>query len=412
MQSSIETSEPRGMDQRPLFDLADGEFQKQVDLLTWCRTNNVAPEDALDDLEAARSPFRYEIEAPEVHGDYPTLDDFRHPANDVPVVSLFSGCGGLDLGFEAAGFRHVCAAEIHPVFVETLRSNRPSWTVLGPPSHPGDVSDTEGMAVALTEMADVAGDFPGVFVGGPPCQPFSIAANQRFRKDGANFKRTGFDHRNGNLLFDYVELIELFRPAVFVVENVPGLLDIDSGEQLSIVIDRLRSSGYSVNDPMILNARNFAVPQQRLRLFLVGSRVGGNFTKPAPSETQVPCGVALRLGEGPHLNHETRMHKAESLLRYAKLRVGERDQLGRVDRLDPTIPAKTIIAGGTKGGGRSHLHPYIPRTLSVRESARLQTFPDSYRFTGPTARQFTQVGNAVPPVLAAQLATAIRVAYF
>jgi DNA (cytosine-5)-methyltransferase 1 len=400
------------MDQRPLFDLADGEFQKQVDLLTWCRTNNVAPEDALDDLEAAPSPFRYEIEAPEVHGDYPTLDDFRHPANDVPVVSLFSGCGGLDLGFEAAGFRHVCAAEIHPVFVETLRSNRPSWTVLGPPSHPGDVSDTEGMAVALTEMADVAGDFPGVFVGGPPCQPFSIAANQRFRKDGANFKRTGFDHRNGNLLFDYVELIELFRPAVFVVENVPGLLDIDSGEQLSIVIDRLRTSGYSVNDPMILNARNFAVPQQRLRLFLVGSRVGGNFTKPAPSETQVPCGVALRLGEGPHLNHETRMHKAESLLRYAKLRVGERDQLGRVDRLDPTIPAKTIIAGGTKGGGRSHLHPYIPRTLSVRESARLQTFPDSYRFTGPTARQFTQVGNAVPPVLAAQLATAIRVAYF
>jgi len=197
-----------------------------------------------------------------------------------------------------------------------------------------------------------------------------------------------------------------------VVENVPGLLDIDSGEQLSIVIDRLRTSGYSVNDPMILNARNFAVPQQRLRLFLVGSRVAGNFTKPAPSETQVPCGIALRLGEGPHLNHETRMHKAESLLRYAKLRVGERDQLGRVDRLDPTIPAKTIIAGGTKGGGRSHLHPYIPRTLSVRESARLQTFPDSYRFTGPTARQFTQVGNAVPPVLAAQLATAIRVAYF
>ena len=95
-----------------------------------------------------------------------------------------------------------------------------------------------------------------------------------------------------------------------------------------------------------------------------------------------------------------------------ELKYGERDKKGRVDRLDPSKPSKTIIAGGTKGGGRSHLHPYIPRTLSVRESARLQTFPDSYIFTGSVARQFTQVGNAVPPILAAQLAKAIKQSYF
>lgn len=86
------------------------------------------------------------------------------------------------------------------------------------------------------------------------------------------------------------------------------------------------------------------------------------------------------------------------------LAIDGRHKLGRVDRLDPAHPSKTIIAGGTAGGGRSHLHPYIPRTLSVRESARIQTFPDNYEFLGPVARQFTQVGNAVPPVLAAQLA--------
>ena len=108
----------------------------------------------------------------------------------------------------------------------------------------------------------------------------------------------------------------------------------------------------------------------------------------------------------------TREHSAESVLRYMELAYGARDQLGRVDRLDPSRPSKTIIAGGTKGGGRSHLHPYFPRTLSVRESARLQTFPDDYLFTGPVARQFTQVGNAVPPVLAAQLAIAVRNCYF
>ena len=95
------------------------------------------------------------------------------------------------------------------------------------------------------------------------------------------------------------------------------------------------------------------------------------------------------------------------MARYLTLDYGARDHLGRVDRLDPSLPAKTVIAGGS-GGGRSHLHPEIPRTLSVRECARLQSFPDDYVFVGPTARQFTQVGNAVPPVLAARLASEIR----
>jgi DNA (cytosine-5)-methyltransferase 1 len=83
-----------------------------------------------------------------------------------------------------------------------------------------------------------------------------------------------------------------------------------------------------------------------------------------------------------------------------------------VDRLDPKLPSKTVIAGGTAGGGRSHLHPEIPRTLSVRECARLQTFPDDYVFVGASARQFTQVGNAVPPVLAAHVGKAIAEAFF
>lgn len=118
-------------------------------------------------------------------------------------------------------------------------------------------------------------------------------------------------------------------------------------------------------------------------------------------------------GIGPKLaNHETREHKAESILRYMLLDYGQRDQLGRVNRLDPGLPSNTVIAGGTNGGGRSHLHPEIPRTLSVRECARLQTFPDAFVFSGPAARQFTQVGNAVPPLLAAQIAASIGKSFF
>lgn len=165
--------------------------------------------------------------------------------NKVPVVSFFTGCGGMDLGFEAAGFKHVAAFEFNELFCKTLRKNRPSWKIFGPPIHSGDVSKHDEVVSALSKIIETP--FEGVFIGGPPCQPFSIASNQRFSKSGENFKRTGFDHeKNGNLLFDYVKLIIEFKPQAFVIENVPGLRDLDGGEQLSIAIGELRKQGYTV----------------------------------------------------------------------------------------------------------------------------------------------------------------------
>ncbi len=339
------------------------------------------------------------------------LGDLALPSHGTPVVSFFTGCGGMDLGFEAAGFEHVAAFEINELACKTLRKNRPNWKVFGPPTHSGDVSNFESASEALNEFVDES--FEGVFIGGPPCQPFSIAANQRFRKDGDNFKRTGFaNEKNGNLLFDYLNLVLKYRPAVFVVENVPGLRDIDDGEQLRTAIRRVQAAGYSVVDPFVLDASAFGVPQQRHRLFVIGTRLKGTFTPPEPVSRPYGAGSTLRIRRDNAENYETREHKSESVLRYMRLDYGERDQLGRVDRLDPTLPSKTVIAGGTNGGGRSHLHPEIPRTLSVRECARLQTFPDDFVFVGPSARQFTQVGNAVPPVLAAQIGRSIKDSFF
>lgn len=338
------------------------------------------------------------------------LSDFSRQISGVPLVSFFTGCGGMDLGFEKVGFNHVAAFEHNEIFCRTLRKNRPSWKVFGPPYASGDVSEFEEAAGALETLIDHP--FEGVFIGGPPCQPFSIAANQRFSRWGENFKRVGFAHeKNGNLLFDYVRLVIRFKPKIFVVENVPGLRDLDGGEQLSAAIELLKDHGYSVNEPMVLDAADYGVPQYRERLFVIGSRVGGVFSAPAKLPHVGAASVLADLPKGV-ANHETRAHKSGSIQRYMRLRYGQRDQLGRVDRLDPTLPSKTVIAGGTNGGGRSHLHPEIPRTLSVRECARLQTFPDDYVFVGATARQFTQVGNAVPPVLAATIATCIARAYF
>jgi DNA (cytosine-5)-methyltransferase 1 len=355
----------------------------------------------------------YEISGGKVwKGDGPlSLGRLRRPSADIPFVSFFTGCGGMDLGFEAAGCHHIAAFEINELFCKTLRRNRPNWQVFGPPTHSGDVSKFDEISETLHRT--IPSPFEGIFVGGPPCQPFSIAANQRFAKWGDNFKRTGFAHeKNGNLLFDFIRLIIEFKPRAFVIENVPGLRDLDGGEQLSQAIEELQAAGYTVEQPFVLDAAHYSIAQQRQRLFVVGNRLSLRFTRPMPALFPVGAGSVLGEARPDAPNSEIREHKAESVLRYQKLKYGQRDQLGRVDRLDPVLPSKTVIAGGTNGGGRSHLHPEIPRTLSVRESARLQTFPDDYVFVGPTARQFTQVGNAVPPVLAAQLGLSLLQSYF
>ena len=207
-------------------------------------------------------------------------------------------------------------------------------------------------------------------------------------------------------------MIRYFRPATFVVENVPRLKYLDGGEQLNGVIEVLESDRYTVQEPEIWEAADYGVPQYRQRMFVFGTRNTGSFEMPNKRQ-HIGSGSVLNRFPGKDVfNHETRNHKVDSVIRYMMLDYGKRDQLGRVDRLDPSRPSKTVIAGGTNGGGRSHLHPEVPRTLTVRECARLQTFPDEYKFIGPNARQFTQVGNAVPPVLAATLATQLASAYF
>ena len=333
------------------------------------------------------------------------VDERKAVAPGIPCVSFFSGAGGLDIGFESAGFKTLANVEIVPMFCETLRKNGHK-NVIGPPFASGDMSKPEEVILELKKLG-IKKDFSGVFHGGPPCQSFSVAANQRFNKSGENFKRTGFNHKRlGNLLFNYIEVILYFRPEVFLIENVDGLLTIDDGVQARHACSLLRDAGYQVAEPKIVNAAEYGVPQKRLRTLIIGSRIG-EFKFPEPYAEQIPSGSALKRSVDGLPNHQTREHAAESVKRYMILPYGKRDKLGRVDRLDPFKPSKTIIAGGTGGGGRSHLHPFIPRTMSVRECARLQTFPDSYIFTGPVARQFTQCGNAVPPILAYEMAVAI-----
>ncbi|MGH7904424.1 MAG: DNA cytosine methyltransferase [Candidatus Dormibacteraceae bacterium] len=333
--------------------------------------------------------------------------------NEPRVLSLFTGCGGMDLGFEVTGFHSTAMVEIEKFACATLRFNFPNARVIGPPEANGDIRQ-----LCAEDVVDVPVD---LLIGGPPCQSFSIAAGQRFLRGDAKFKRIGFmDRARGTLVHDYLRLLAEIRPKVFVIENVPGLMELDGASNLSAILDVCRDLGYSVAEPRILQAADYGVPQYRRRLMILGA-LGAAPEYPVPTHSPRPS-----LFEKPYVtvaealigldpstpSHLPRNHFATSIQRYRTLCVGQREQLGRVDRLDPCRPSKTVIAGGSNGGGRSHLHPLLARTMTVRECARLQTFPDGFEFSGTMSRQFTQVGNAVPPLLAEVLARQIGEQFF
>ncbi|WP_185841364.1 DNA cytosine methyltransferase [Vibrio cholerae] len=333
------------------------------------------------------------------------------------VVSIFTGAGGMDEGFKAAGFDVRACMDIEEWACDTLRANNADQLVIGPPLYSGDIKK-----ISPDKFSEISGLKRGeidVLIGGPPCQPFSQAASQRFLQGDERFKRKGFeDQEKGTLLFDFVNYIKWFMPTVFVIENVAGLLTIDSGKQLDKVLGELRDLGYRHTFPETVNAVDYGVPQYRERLIVWGT-LNDKVKPKLPSKTHGTAAnpynvVANVLSDVPTdcVNHVLRSHKEESVVRYKTLDFGQREKKGRVDRLDPLKPSKTVIAGGMNGGGRSHLHPFVARTLSVRECARLQTFRDDFVFHGSIARQFTQVGNAVPPLLSEHFAREIMTSVF
>ena len=324
------------------------------------------------------------------------------------ALSLFTGCGGIDIGLERAGFEIIGCVEIEEYACDTLRLNNPQKTIIGPPHYSGDIREVnlESLRDALgIEMSEIE-----VLVGGPPCQPFSAASMQRYLKVDDKYKRKGFKDDNlGTLLWEYLRLIESISPKCFIVENVPDFISGENKQEYELFIQRVKSSGYQTNTKVLLTS-DFGVPQNRKRAFIVGwkKNLGTDFSYPEKTHFSKPVdGEKKKIGVAQAIygldtnciNHITRNHKPESLERYKTLAVGKREPKGRVDRLNPLMPGKTVIAGGKQGGGRSHLHPFEARTMSPRESARIQTFPDDYIFTGSIGRQFTQIGNAIPPLI-------------
>jgi DNA-methyltransferase (dcm) len=311
------------------------------------------------------------------------------------MISLFCGGGGLDLGLGLSGFDSRVASDLAPINVSTVSTNLPHAQALT--ENALELTGEQLLNVAQVNTVDLV-------AAGPPCQSFSILG-----------RRGALNDPRGQLALKYFDLVAEIRPRAFLFENVPGLLTVNKGEDWNRLLEYAReTTGYDLHFSK-LNAANFGIPQFRERVFLVGFREPTNFI--FPHTASGPFVEELRQEQGGLLkeytpssnalveveglpNHIIRQHGEEVRRRYRNILPGERDRTDHTDRIDPERPSGTVLVGSSAGGGRPHIHPFEPRVITVREAARLQSFPDWYVFQGTSTAQYRQVGNAVPPLLA------------
>lgn len=299
---------------------------------------------------------------------------------DAVVLDLFAGCGGLSLGFEAAGFRTI-GYEMVEAAVDTYNKN------------------LDGKC--YNQFLEVGFDYPesdkiDIVIGGPPCQPFSRFGNQKGIEDA----RDGFPV--------FIDAVKRLKPRVFLFENVANILGRHKW-YLDLIVEELRKLGYMV-EYRVLNAVDYGVPQNRERLICVGHQA--TFRFPKKEERRVT--VAEAIGDMMHTYDENSKFLTPEQERYIAA-YEEKSHCITPRDLHADRPSRTItcrnLAGATSDMQRVKLPDGRRRRIEVREAARLQSFPDWFEFCGTETRQFYQIGNAVPPLLAYKLALALKETY-
>lgn len=336
-------------------------------------------------------------------------------------IELFSGAGGMSVGASLAGIVTKAAVEIDPFAAQTFAHNHKTAKVLNI-----DIRKT-----FKKDFPNISGD--KILFGGPPCQGFSKS----------NLKTRNTLNNNNWLYKEYIRIVKLLKPEWIVLENVYGIIGTESGFFIKQILEELNLLGYSVNYS-VLNSKDYGVPQNRERVFIVGNLDKVKFKFPKPN-TSKHITVSDALADLPNLengemggwkpyktedhsiyakqlrldltespNHNVSTNTQKVLNRYIHIPQGgnwknipndlmvdtykdhSRCHTGIYHRLDENKPS--IVIGNYRKN--MLIHPVENRGLSVREAARLQSFPDSFEFIGNLGNQQQQVGNAVPPLLA------------
>ena len=368
------------------------------------------------------------------------------PADALTSIDLFSGCGGLTLGFRMAGVRSILASDIDENCEKTFHRNFPDVPFICK-----DITD-----ISLQEVKDVIGDaIPDIIVGGPPCQGFSLANKRR--------GKIADDPRN-RLFYGFVKFVDWYSPKAFVMENVKGLLSMQGGKVIQTIVEEFANAGeqgYNVAYK-ILRASDYGVPQNRERVVLVGFRkdlevepcfpipfqhkyitvdeaIGdlpqieagqGSEVQEYRCEAQNEYQRLMRTGSSYVLNHIAMRHTPRLVERFKAIKPGQSlvdvwETHGSVKRGAPSEksdikfsqnnqrlhgdqPAPTIAASFQS----NFIHPHLNRNFTAREGARLQSFPDDFVFEGMRTKmswekglsQYQQIGNAVPVLMAQAIA--------
>ena len=295
------------------------------------------------------------------------------PKRQYTSIELFAGGGGLALGMEQAGFHHIMLNEFNHWACETLRLNRPEWNVIEEDLHNVSFKEYEGKVDFLS--------------GGFPCQAFSYAG-----------KQGGFEDARGTLFFEMARAIKECKPKVFMGENVKGLTSHDNGRTIEVIKNIIAELGYTLVEPEVLKAIMYKVPQKRERLILIADLYDCNVTA---SEGQTypkrKFEIMSMVPEGGDWRNLPEDIQREYLKGSFHLGGGK---TGMARRLALDEPSLTLTcAPAMKQTERCH--PTETRPLTVREYARIQTFPDDWQFAGKRDEQYKQIGNAVPVNLAA-----------
>ena len=342
------------------------------------------------------------------------------------VIDLFAGVGGLSLGFEMEGFDILLANEFDQSIATAYKENHKSTNVVV-----GDITSLD--------LSKVFGEYVNkidVVIGGPPCQGFSQKGKRKTINDERNFL---FKH--------YVEVVKFVKPKYFVMENVPNLLTAEKGFFLNEIKGLFKGYGYSIRYG-VLNAADYGVPQNRRRAIIIGKYLATPPELPLPCKQKVTIWDAisdlayLESGEGefeqeyrnsPKSDYEKKMRKGSKILYNHMVTKHSALALERLSLIPPNagkeiLPkehiTKSVYSGtwsrmkqndvavtittrfDTPSSGK-FTHPFLNRAITVREAARLQSFPDTFKFIGSKMSQMKQVGNAVPPLLARKIARVI-----
>jgi DNA (cytosine-5)-methyltransferase 1 len=351
----------------------------------------------------------------------------RTLGKSLSFVDLFSGAGGILRGFINAGYKPMLSADSMDAAIESHKTNYPDIPII-----PNDLSHKKTKQTILDIVKNSKVD---VLVGGPPCQGFSIFGKRRFINT-KNYDPSK-DTRN-NLVFTFLQYAEMLEPEWIIMENVPGLPSLNKGFYLDKILERLVGLGYKNHDWKIVNTASYGVPQLRKRFILIATNQDYIIPWPKPKHYKDPedwqrpyepikkfINDISSNGSQKHLsNHEPMRHAPKTVDRFKYIKEGGKlnvDALPndlrysnsgkRIEnysnvfkRLDREEPSCTIIPGHSA----FPIHPWLHRQLTVREAARIQTFPDDVVFRGTKSQQCTLVGNAFPVKAAEHFANTLK----